>query len=98
VKTSRPAPWVIDKFGPEDSDFEVGELIDTPLLMAHYFPLQDNKFRILVLEPEQMGEAIVGTIRAFSLALPPTYNALSYVWGQEPAIHRILVNNRVTLV
>jgi heterokaryon incompatibility protein (HET) len=59
-----------------------------------YERLTDADFRILIIEPGAVGSKIVTTLKLFNFSDSPMvhYEALSYVWGQEPAIHRIIVN------
>jgi hypothetical protein len=63
---------------------------DEPL---SYHPLEDFNFRLLILEPGRMGSIITGRLQELNLVNPPAYYALSYVWGQEPLIHRAIINN-----
>lgn len=60
--------------------------------------LPDSSLRILILDPGVMGSKITGSIQEVSLLDPPMYNAVSYFWGQEPAIHRIFIDNKAILV
>jgi hypothetical protein len=60
--------------------------------------LADLGFRIFILDPGVIGSKITGSIQEFNLLDPPVYNALSYVWGQEPAIHRVFLNNEATFI
>jgi hypothetical protein len=41
-----------------------------------------------------IGSIITGHIQVFSLLNPPSYHALSYVWSQEPAVHRVFINSK----
>ena len=61
-------------------------------------PLADFGFRIFILEPGVIGSNIIGHIQEFNLLDPPAYNALSYVWGQEPAIHQVVINDNATFI
>jgi Heterokaryon incompatibility protein (HET) len=63
-----------------------------------YHPLAEFGFRIFILEPGSPESSIVGHIREFGLLDPPTYYALSYVWGPEPMIHRIVVDGRARFI
>jgi hypothetical protein len=60
--------------------------------------LPDFGFRVFILEAGAFGERIVGRLQEFSLLNPPAFNALSYFWGQEPAIHPIVINGIPALV
>ena len=67
-----------------------------PVQPSYYRPLPYTGFRVFNLNPGKIGSAITGSIEECSLSEPPPYTALSYVWGQEPAIHRALINNENT--
>ena len=66
--------------------------------MPDYSPLNDSDFRILTLNAGMEGDVIDTHISKFNLQRPPAYNALSYVWGHEPAIHRILVGQKTVRI
>ncbi|PQE28209.1 heterokaryon incompatibility -domain-containing protein [Rutstroemia sp. NJR-2017a BBW] len=72
------------------------ELSTNELLYSH--PLGALGFRLFVVEPGLIGSPIIGHIREFNLLFPPPYYALSYVWGQEPAIHPVTINDKVKLI
>jgi hypothetical protein len=59
----------------------------------NFRPLRGSGFRIFVLDPGEKGSKITGYIQEWDLREPPEYNALSYVWGDEPAIHPVDINN-----
>lgn len=59
-----------------------------------YRPLGASEFRLFILLPGLEGNEIVGRIETFYLLAPPKYAAVSYVWGDHRAIHRIDVNHR----
>jgi Heterokaryon incompatibility protein (HET) len=59
-----------------------------------YKPLTESGFRVLILSPGEEGSEIMCRLQQFDLTNPPRYEALSYVWGHEPPIHRIEVGNR----
>jgi hypothetical protein len=63
-----------------------------------YRPLTPDGFRLLILAPGNLGSTITGRIQEFDLSNPPPYYALSYVWGQEPALHRVIMNDAVILI
>jgi hypothetical protein len=58
--------------------------------------LKGNQFRVLILHPGKQGSPITGYLQAVNLSDPPSYSALSYVWGEEPKLHPITINNQVT--
>lgn len=64
----------------------------------HYDAFAAKAFRLLTLEPGQLGSEIMGQIRTFDLSNSPPYYALSYVWGQEPALHQIKIDNAIVHV
>ncbi|PQE04506.1 hypothetical protein CJF31_00007327 [Rutstroemia sp. NJR-2017a BVV2] len=72
------------------------ELSTNGSLYSH--PLAVSEFRILILESGLIGSTIVGHICEVSLLDPPEYYALSYVWGQEPAIHPAVINDKTHLI
>jgi hypothetical protein len=78
------------------SENETLDTISTGFLYPNV--LVDGSFRIFILDSGVFGSKVTGHIQEFSLLNPPTYNALSYVWGQEPAIHRIFINGEATFV
>lgn len=57
-----------------------------------YIPLKDSSFRLLLLHPESDGFEVKADIKEFSFLHYPNYNALSYVWGDEPTIYQIRLN------
>ncbi|KAK5654302.1 hypothetical protein OQA88_7480 [Cercophora sp. LCS_1] len=63
-------------------------------LWQDYGRLDATSFRILKVMPGEPGSPIKGYLREFDIANPPEYNALSYVWGHEPAIHQIILNSK----
>ncbi|KIW14239.1 hypothetical protein PV08_07021 [Exophiala spinifera] len=63
-----------------------------------YYPLADSTFRLLLLNPGTFGDHITGSLEEYTFEDPPAYYALSYVWGQEPMIHRIVVNGRTKFI
>jgi len=62
-----------------------------------YYPIKNSEVRIFILSPGNEGTEIIAKIKLFNLQDPelPKYDALSYVWGQEPAIHPIDVDNKM---
>lgn len=54
-----------------------------------YMPLGPSEIRVLVLQPGTHNEELEIGIKTTSLEDPCAYKALSYVWGQEPALHPI---------
>jgi len=81
---------------PQISENETSATMSPRVLYSH--PLADFGFRIFTLDSGVIGSKIVGHIQEFSLLDPPVYNALSYVWGQEPAIHRVFINSEATFI
>ncbi|KAH4220265.1 hypothetical protein HBI06_172690 [Parastagonospora nodorum] len=65
---------------------------------SYYGSLAENGFRLLLLEPGPLGSEMIGRMQEFDLSNAPPYYALSYVWGQEPALHRIAINNTITRI
>ena len=59
-----------------------------------YRSLGTSEFRLFILLPGLEGSEIVGRIEPFNLLAPPIYTAVSYVWGDHRAVHRIDVNHR----
>ena len=64
----------------------------------HYGVLAANGFRLLTLRPGPLGSKITGQIQEFELSDPPPYYALSYVWGQEPSLHQITIDDAIIRV
>jgi hypothetical protein len=60
---------------------------------SYYQPLEEHECRVLILEPGAVGTSITGHIQHFNLQDPPTYHALSYVWGTEPRLQRVTISN-----
>jgi hypothetical protein len=60
--------------------------------------LTNDRFRVLTIEPGNFEEMIIGNTQEFSLSDPPPYFALSYVWGQEPELHRMRINGALVPV
>jgi hypothetical protein len=65
---------------------------------VYSLPLPDFQFRILTLDPGDFATKLLGHIQTVNFENAPPYHALSYVWGHEPAIHRILINNTETSI
>lgn len=63
----------------------------SPLL---FYPtaLKDPYFRILRLRAGHSTTQMVCETQTHSLEEPPKYVALSYVWGEEPPLHTIMLN------
>lgn len=73
-----------------------GQLLDSRLL---YSPLHiDFKFRIFLLKPGAIRSNITSYIREFSLLHPLVYYALSYFWGLEPEIHKVVINSKAIFI
>jgi hypothetical protein len=75
-----------------DADFQSfpGELYPTPV--------DESSFRLFVLYSGDVGSLLTGQIESHSISNPPVYTALSYVWGQEPPVHWITVNDGVVFI
>jgi hypothetical protein len=97
ISTSKPTMVVnfLDDPQLENQGLDYSEL---PPKSSFYLPLAKDRFRVLILNPGAAGSVITGHIEEHDLKRPPPYNALSYVWGQEPAVHRVLFNNEVTFI
>jgi Heterokaryon incompatibility protein (HET) len=63
-----------------------------------YHPLADFGFHLFTLEARVTGTNIVGRIQEISLQSPLAYYALSYVWGREPLIHRVVINEETKFI
>lgn len=65
-----------------------------------YLPLKHSGIRVLSLNPGVAGTEITADMEVFNLDEHESlkYNALSYVWGPEPAIHPIVINNETFLI
>lgn len=60
-----------------------------------YHPLEASQFRLFEPLPTFTEDGpIVGRLHVVDINSPPRYTALSYVWGQEPEIHRIEINRQ----
>jgi hypothetical protein len=57
--------------------------------------LAANRFRLLMVHPDKLGSPITADLQESDLSDPPFYSALSYVWGQEPALHPITIDYNV---
>jgi Heterokaryon incompatibility protein (HET) len=57
--------------------------------------LEDGAFRLLILDPGVEEMSITCQLQEFEVSNPPQYEALSYVWGQDPPIHKIEVNKHL---
>lgn len=59
--------------------------------MSHYIPLQENYFRVLELEAAardtMLRDRLIHMTLDCAVQSSPTYEALSYVWGTDPASH-----------
>lgn len=65
---------------------------------AFYHPLETSNFRLLSLDAGRTEQNITGHMGQYSLTKPPPYYALSYVWGHEPKIHQVLINNTARMI
>jgi hypothetical protein len=55
-------------------------------------PLREDHFRLLYLEPGDNDSAIHCRLATFALQSAPTYEALSYTWGEAVLSHEIICN------
>ncbi|KAK6379475.1 hypothetical protein LTS17_006393 [Exophiala oligosperma] len=55
--------------------------------------LGQSEFRLFVLDPGEFGDKLTGRLAKHSLAAPPVYHGVSYVWGQESPIHSATVED-----
>lgn len=69
-----------------------------PTQPTYYRTLAKNGFRVFTLDPGETESPITGRIEEHSLEMPPPYNALSYVWGQESTSYEVMINNEITNV
>jgi hypothetical protein len=53
---------------------------------------KEKEIRLLALEPGEWSETISGTLSSFSLDNAPSYDALSYVWGNPAFTRNILLD------
>ena len=60
--------------------------------------LEDHATRLLVLEPGQQNEPLIGIIKVINLEQSDIrgYEALSYVWGTDSGAHKMLVHSEGT--
>lgn len=64
-----------------------------------YHPLRESRFRLFALHPAfNNGSPISGDLQEFDINEHPNYYALSYVWGQEPQIHQIQINDKGVMI
>jgi hypothetical protein len=68
-------------------------LSSIPPTTSRYRALTGTGFRVLLLDPGEFGSVITGRLSECNLQYPPSYYALSYVWGQEPALHQVVIND-----
>ncbi|KAF5870429.1 putative nb-arc and ankyrin domain protein [Botrytis fragariae] len=61
-------------------------------------PLGADQFRILRLEPGAVGSTIIGEVSEHNTSTHPQYYTLSYVWGQEPKIHGLMINGEARFI
>jgi hypothetical protein len=59
-----------------------------------YKPLEDGHIRLLRLSAEESGEGPVLSMVHVGLDEAPQYDALSYCWGTDPAIHPVQIDNK----
>lgn len=57
-----------------------------------YAAIDDKTFRVLVLSAGPSGSKLTARLETRSLFQTSGYTPISYVWGQEPAIHEMTVN------
>jgi hypothetical protein len=57
-------------------------------------PLTHSSFVLLNIEPGTLGDRLEGHMHESDLSEPPPYYALSYVWGQEPRVQTIWINDK----
>jgi hypothetical protein len=95
VPISSAGDWTEDR----EDDFADGTANQGNIpLTLDYRPLTGNTFRLLALQPGKLGSTITGQIQEFNLLQPPPYHALSYVWGQEPELHQVFINNASKMI
>jgi hypothetical protein len=61
-------------------------------------PLREGHFRLLCLEPGDNDSAIHCRLATFELQSAPTYEALSYTWGEAVLSHEIICNGALLQV
>lgn len=59
-----------------------------------YAPLSEGQTRFVRIHPRRCGKRISCSVFNASLHSPPTYQALSYVWGEQTRPRRIRFNGR----
>jgi heterokaryon incompatibility protein (HET) len=69
-----------------------------PLDRLIYQPLPKGYFRLLVIHPASEGQMVHCDLYKVNLADAIEYEALSYVWGTEPATFEIKVNEQSLMV
>jgi hypothetical protein len=69
-----------------------------PVNEYSYKPLEDGHVRLLRLSAEESGEGPVLSMVHVSLDEAPQYDALSYCWGTDPAIHPVQIDNKTLYV
>ncbi|KAL6703881.1 hypothetical protein ACN47E_009015 [Coniothyrium glycines] len=80
----------------DDDDMRSDEVNELETLIPENLyacSLLETRLRLLTLEPGIFGAVIDGEVEEFSMDHLPAYSALSYVWGREPPIHPIRLNN-----
>jgi len=69
-------------------------IMSFPTAYTAFAPLvKFRQFRLLVLNPGSGDDALSGTLSTVNLDYAPSYDALSYEWGQPELICRIQIND-----
>ena len=64
-----------------------------PQSQYQYAPIDAESIRLLYIQPDAGNGDIHCALETAKLSDNPKYEALSYTWGSEPAIHAIFVDN-----
>jgi hypothetical protein len=73
---------------------DIAYVVKRKRLRHSYHPLEPGYIRLLVLHPGEYDDALQVTLMKAKLSDAPKkikYDALSYVWGDDPAIHPICI-------
>ncbi|KAL5120184.1 hypothetical protein ACEQ8H_002010 [Pleosporales sp. CAS-2024a] len=79
-------------------DYDQSSRVPVSLSSVTHHELADDGFRLLSLEPGDLGSKIIGRIQEYNLIDAPAYYAPSYVWGQEPLLHPATIDGTDILI
>ena len=99
-KTSGSIPQISDngQSDMESPDETVGRSRSNSPLPAPATNLDPQQYRVITLKAGVKDDPLKGSLNTCSFANSTAYYAVSYVWGDEPALHPIVLNGQTRYI